>query len=229
MSRIISVLIVVVVVGLLAGGYVYLSAPAAKTPAPLTASTTSGAIRIVALGDSLTAGYGIPLSDSYPSQLEDTLLSEGYAVKVINAGVSGETTSGTLARAQFIRNQKPQIVLLGIGGNDALRLLPVEEARKNIRETISILKSGENPPQVLLLQMQAPLNAGFANKRNFDAIYTDLAEEFDIPLVPFILFEVQLNQKYVIDDGIHLNREGYAVLVEKYIAPAVREVLQEMD
>lgn len=229
MNKIISVIIGAVTLGVIAGGYFYFSTPRADAPVPQAWGVAEDVIRIVALGDSLTAGYGIPLNESYPSQLEVVLRAEGYAVEVINAGVSGETTSGTLARAQFVRDQNPRIVLLGIGGNDALRFLPLEDARKNVRETLRTLQSGENPPRVLLLQMQAPLNAGFAYKRDFDSIYIDLAEEFGIPLVPFIVFDVQLNQKYVIEDGIHLNKQGYVVLVEKYIAPAVKKVLRGLE
>ncbi len=228
MKKIISSIVAVVALCLLAGGYYVFFTPRATAPSPTSSLESKNAIRIVALGDSLTAGYGIPLADSYPSQLQNVLRAEGYDVDVINAGVSGETTSGTVARAQFIRDQNPRIVLLGIGGNDALRFLPLDNMRKNMRETIRVLQSGEKPPQILLLQMQAPLNAGFAYKRDFDSTYSDLSKEFDIPLVPFIVPEVQLAQKYLIDDGIHLNKEGYAVLVEKYIAPAVKEILNEL-
>lgn len=229
MKKIISSIVAVAVLSLLVGGYFIFFIPRATAPSPVSPLELKDAVRIVALGDSLTAGYGIPLADSYPSQLQNALRAEGYNVEVINAGVSGETTSGTVARAQFIRDQNPRIVLLGIGGNDALRFLPLDDMRKNMRETIRILQSGEDPPQILFLQMQAPLNAGFAYKRDFDSIYTALAKEFDIPLVPFIVAEVQLDPKYVIEDGIHLNKEGYAVLVEKYIEPAVREVLGSLE
>lgn len=180
---------------------------------------------IIAFGDSLTAGYRLPLSESYPAQLEAKLVSEGFSVRVINAGVSGETTQGNRERAEFIRGQNPNIVILGIGGNDALRALPLSETKKNIQATIEALLSGMEPPKIILLKMQAPLNSGIAYKKEFDAIYEDIAEAYDIPLVPFLVLEVFLNSKYMLDDGIHPNKDGYNVLVEKYIWKEVAKLI----
>jgi acyl-CoA thioesterase I len=202
--------------------YTRTTAPAPHTlPTPTTTSSTT----IIAFGDSLTAGYGLPLSESYPSQLAALLTQEGYTLTVINAGVSGETTAGSKSRAQFIRAQHPTIVLLGIGGNDALRALPVEQATQNIRDTLTVLTSGEDPPRVLLLEIQAPLNAGFAYKASFDQMYQTLAHEFAIPLIPFVVRDLILNPAYVQQDGIHYNKAGYARIIEEYIAPAVRDAL----
>ncbi|MDQ5962564.1 MAG: acyl-CoA thioesterase [Patescibacteria group bacterium] len=181
---------------------------------------------IIAFGDSLTAGYRLPLFESYPAQLEQKLKDAGFSVTVVNAGISGETTRGNLERAQFIRDQNPNVVLLGIGGNDALRSLPIEETRKNIKETMSILLSGANPPKVLLLKMQAPINSGLGYKQAFDSLYKDIAKEYDVELIPFIVMEVFLNTKYMLDDGIHPNKEGYALLVEKYILEEVVRALR---
>ena len=144
-------------------------------------------LTIIAFGDSLTAGYGLPASESYPAQLEALLKEKGVSVRVVNAGVSGETTRGNLERAAFIRKQSPDIVLLGIGGNDALRMLPLEETKKNIRGTIQTLQAGEQPPVLVLLTMQGPLSAGAAYKRDFDAMYPELAREFDLIQSPFTM------------------------------------------
>ncbi len=187
-------------------------------------------VRIVAFGDSLTAGFGLPLAESYPAILERTLHELGHSVEVVNAGVSGETTAGARERAQFIRDrQNADIVLLGIGGNDALRSLPVSEARANITHILTTLTSGEDAPQVLLLQIQAPQNAGVAYKEAFDALYPDLAREFDIPLVPFVVLEVVRDSAFMLPDGIHPNSAGYEFLVHEYIAPAVEALLPEGD
>ncbi len=188
-----------------------------------------GGATIIAFGDSLTAGYGLPVSESYPAQLEKALIAKDLNVIVINSGVSGETTKGNLERAAFIRSQKPDIVLLGIGGNDALRALPIEETKKNILETVTTLKGGENPPVVMLLQMQSTLNAGLSYKRAFDAMYEDIAASQNIILLPFLTAEVFLKQENKLSDGIHLNKAGYAKVVELYLAEPVAEVIEKIE
>lgn len=191
-------------------------------------STDDGTVKIIALGDSLTAGYGLPISESYPAQLESALIEQGLKVKVINSGVSGETTRGNLERAAFIRNQAPDIVLLGIGGNDALRLLPLTETKDNLRKTVEILRSGPNPPVVILLQMQAPLNVGLSYKQSFDAMYKEVASEFGLILLPFITAEVFLKAQNKLPDGIHLNRSGYGEVVRLYLLDRVGQVVRQI-
>lgn len=189
----------------------------------------AGGVTIIAFGDSLTAGYGLPINESYPAQLDASLKAAGKQAKVINAGVSGETTRGNLERAAFIRSQNPDIVLLGIGGNDALRALPVTDTKANIIQTIETLKSGENPPVVILLKMQSPLNAGLSYKREFDAMYEEIAQSQEIVLVPFLTAEVFLNQENKLQDGIHLNKVGYARVVEDYLLEPVTEVIEKIE
>jgi acyl-CoA thioesterase-1 len=190
--------------------------------------TTKPETTIIAFGDSLTAGYGLTASEAYPAQLETSLLGLGYDVAVINAGVSGETTRGNLERASFIRSQNPDVVLLGIGGNDALRLLPFSETEKNLRQTIETLQSGENPPVVILLRMQAPLTAGLSYKRDFDSLYEDLANEYRLVLVPFLTAELFLDSANKLSDGIHYNAEGYRQVVQMYLLPALTQVLDKL-
>lgn len=194
---------------------------------PTKTAAVSG-VKIIAFGDSLTAGYDLPVDESYPAQLEAALKAKGKNVSVINSGVSGETTRGNLERAPFIRSQNPDIVLLGIGGNDALRALPVEETKKNISDTIDILKSGENPPVVILLQMQAPLNAGLSYKRTFDALYQEIATSKGVMLLPFLTTEIFLKQENKISDGIHLNKVGYGKVVQQYLLEPVSEVVVKL-
>ncbi len=184
--------------------------------------------KIIAFGDSLTAGYGLTLDEAYPAQLEVSLRKMGYAVSVINSGVSGETSRGNKERAQFIASQNGDIVILGIGGNDALRLLSVEDAKKNIKETIDILKAGKTPPRsIVLLKMQAPLTAGLQYKKNFDALYKEVAEEKGLVLVPFLTTELFLDSANRLPDGIHYNKEGYRKAVEMYVAPAIAKILKK--
>jgi acyl-CoA thioesterase-1 len=181
--------------------------------------------KIISFGDSLTAGYGLNLEDSYPMQLEKKLLEQKYKVKIINAGVSGETSMGNLERAEFIRTQNPDIVILGIGGNDALRGLNINDTKENIENTIKILQSGSNPTKVILLQIQSPNNLGIKYKKEFDAIYQSVSKNKSVPLVPFVVDEVFLSPKYMLGDGIHPNAEGYKILIDKYINPEVLKFL----
>ncbi len=221
-------LAIVLGLGLLIGLFIRDSNDAIIADLPLRQSGEP-VIKIIAFGDSLTAGYGLPVEESYPAQLESALQAAGYDVTVINSGVSGETTKGNLERAAFIRSQNPDIVLLGIGGNDALRLLPVTEARKNIAQTIQILKRGKNPPVVLLLKMQAPLNVGLGYKQEFDALYDALGEEQGIVVVPFLTTEIFLSKENKISDGIHLNQVGYRKVVEQYLLPTLTQILKEIN
>lgn len=191
---------------------------------------TDSEIKIVAFGDSLTAGYGLPASAAYPAQLEDALVAAGFDVSVINSGVSGETSRGSLERANFIVKQKPDVVILGIGGNDALRLLSVSETQNNIEQTIDILRNDSvNSPVIILLQMQAPLNAGLGYKREFDAIYENIAETKRVILVPFLTSELFLKPENKLTDGIHYNQAGYRQAVDLYIFPIVKEVLEGLE
>lgn len=188
-------------------------------------SIQADVLTIIAFGDSLTAGYGVSQVDSYPYQLEVALRNQGYNVRVVNAGVSGETTRGNLERANFIRSQNPDMVILGIGGNDSLRSLPIEETEKNIRATIEILQSGMVPPRILLLHMRSPLNSGLAYKRRFDALYETIAREKNITLVPFLTADIFLVPDNKLDDGIHYNRIGYQQVVDRYLLPSIKNLL----
>ncbi len=210
--------------------FAYMQFRSDDTGLPVTSDTTpidgEKDSTIIAFGDSLTAGYDLPAQESYPAQLEARLTQKGYSVKVVNSGVSGETTRGNLERAQFIRAQNADIVILGIGGNDAIRSLPVTETKSNIEKTVRILLAGDNPPKVVLLGMQSPLNAGVAYKQSFDAIYKSVADAFAIPLVPFITQEIFFDQTNLLSDGIHLNKVGYGKVVDQYILPAVLSLLK---
>lgn len=190
---------------------------------------TSSPIRIIALGNSLTAGYGLPLADSYPSQLESRLRSKGFNVEVINAGISGETTAGMLERVAFIRSQSADLILLGIGANDMLRFFPLETTEKNLRMILSTLTAPPNAPDLMLLKIEASENIGAAEKVAFDALYPRLAKEFNLTLVPFVTTDVFLNRSFIQEDGLHPNRDGYTRIVERYVAPAVELFLKERD
>jgi len=222
--KIILIIIVSVILTIFLLWYFFLRGNDAKDIA-LETNTDGSKYTIVAFGDSLTAGYGLPLYESYPAQLEERLKTEGLDIKVINAGVSGETSKGNNERATFIKDQKPNMIIWGIGGNDALRALPVSEMKSNMESTIQILQSAESKPKILMLKMQSPLNAGFKYKKEFDAVYEDLAEKYDLQLVPFLVSSVFLNADLMLQDRIHPNKDGYAKLIEDNILDAVlREI-----
>lgn len=186
---------------------------------------TGNPFTIIAFGDSLTAGYGVELSESYPSILETKLQEANFQAKVINMGVSGETTSMALERITFIKEQMPDVVLLGIGANDMLRALPPEEAKKNIETIIKSFQEAGIP--VVLLGMKSVATNGSAYRESFDGLYPTLAKEYDIPLVPFFLEDVVLNPTRNISDGIHPNKVGYEIIVEKNILPVLLPYLKQ--
>lgn len=190
---------------------------------------TEANFTIVAFGDSLTAGYGLREDESYPAQLQKALTLAGYEVKVINLGVSGETTAENLKRINEVKSLNPDIVLLGIGGNDALRQLPVAETKKNILSEITLIQDDINPPVVVLLQMQAPPTAGLSYKDDFDNLYKEVAEERNVILVPFITMKLFLDPKNKLADGIHYNALGYKKVIDQYLQPTMIEILDKLE
>lgn len=181
---------------------------------------------IVALGDSLTAGYGVDLSESYPAVLEKMLRKNGYKYKVINAGVSGETSSGTLSRVEWIMTQNPDIVIVETGANDGFRGVPVTLVKKNLIEIVTILQ--KKNVRVLLAGMKMVWNLGPDYVLQFNEIYPQLAEEKDIELMPFFLEDVAIRDNLNLEDGIHPNSEGYEIIVDN-LYPHVVKVIQSVN
>ena len=189
-----------------------------------TTQETSEAYKIVAFGDSLTAGYGVKLEESYPSILEKYLKVENPNIEIVNMGVSGETTTGGLDRVDFVISQNPQLVLLGLGANDMLRSTDPEITKGNLEKMILAFKQKNIP--IVLMGMKAQASSGFSYKRKFDSIYADLAKKHDVALVPYFLENVVLVRSLNIDDGIHPNREGYEKIAQENVLPVVRKVLK---
>ena len=181
---------------------------------------------IVALGDSLTAGFGVDLSESYPALLEEALQKNGYTYTVVNAGVSGETSSGTLARVEWILAQNPAVVIVETGANDGLRGVPVQLIEENLREIIALLQ--ENNVEVLLVGMKMVMNLGPVYVSQFNDLYPRLAKEMDIEFMPFFLEDVATKPQLNIDDGIHPNSAGYRVIVEN-LYPYVLNVIDSVN
>lgn len=176
---------------------------------------------ILAFGDSLTAGYGVPEEENYPRRLQNILNEKGYAYQVVNAGVSGDTTAGGLRRLPWLLKQKPKIVVLALGANDGLRGLPAKEIYSNLKQIIQLCK--EHNAHVLLAGMKIPPNYGEEYSRQFEAVFTRLTKEFKLPLVPFLLEGVAAKKELTQPDGLHPVGPGY-----KIVAESVWKALQPM-
>ncbi len=188
-----------------------------------TAAPASQPLRIVVLGDSLVAGFGIKPSEAFPAQLERALKERGHDVEVINAGVSGDTTAGGLDRVGWAVPERTGAVILELGANDALRGLDPRRAKSNLDRIITTLKAGG--AEVLLAGMLAPRNLGEPYTRAFDAIYPELAAKHGLLLYPFFLDGVALNAKLNLDDGLHPNSRGVAEITKK-ILPSVEQLIE---
>jgi acyl-CoA thioesterase-1 len=184
----------------------------------------NGDCRIAVLGDSLAAGYGLPLEQAFPAQLEDALQGAGYACVVLNAGVSGDTSAGGLARVDWMLGDEPSHVIVELGGNDGLRALPPDEMAANIDSILERL--GDAGIEVLIAGMLAPPNLGRAYGDEFKAVFPQLAEEHDVPLYPFFLEGVAADPSLNQQDGIHPNADGIEVIVERML-PAIGSWLEE--
>jgi acyl-CoA thioesterase-1 len=197
--------------GLLAG-MLAAAVPAAAAPIP-----------ILALGDSITAGFGLPPGEALPVKLEERLKADGYDVTIANGGVSGDTTAGGLARLDWAMGDHPRYVLIELGANDALRGLDPAEAQANLDKILARLAAEH--VKALLIGMLAPGNWGHAYEQQFDAIYPSLAAKYHVPLYPFILDGVALDPKLNQGDGLHPNQAGVALIVGK-LAPMVETLLK---
>lgn len=181
-------------------------------------------VRILAFGDSLTAGYGLPEGDGFVPQLQMALQKMGREVSVINGGVSGDTTAGGLSRLDWMLADKPDMVILELGANDMLRGLPPAEARANLDAIIQRIR--QSGAKLLLVGMLAARNMGEEYRQQFDAIYPDLAKQHDVPLYPFFLDGVAARPELNQSDGLHPTKEGVAVIVAN-ILPAVTQLLDK--
>lgn len=171
------------------------------------------AFTILFLGDSLTEGLGLEVEQSFPSLIEQRLSAEGYSnIKIINAGISGSTSASALERMQWYIRSQPDLVILSMGANDGLRGLSVENMKSNLSATIEFTQS--SGVQVALTGMLTPPNMGKEYTSSFAQVFPDLAEEYNLDFMPFLLQDVagiaELNQA----DGIHPNVEGSRIVAD---------------
>jgi acyl-CoA thioesterase I len=178
---------------------------------------------IVAFGDSLTAGLGVPPDQSYPAHLQRKLDRAGYAYRVVNAGVSGDTTAGGVRRVSWALNSKPTIVILELGANDGLRGLSLNETKANLERIIQQFQQAS--VTVVLAGMKLPPNYGQDYTAGFEALYQALAKQYRLTLIPFFLDGVAVSSTLNQADGIHPTGEGYRLIVEK-VFPTLEPMLE---
>jgi len=189
-------------------------APSTSSFAPAKTSTKSdGRPKIVAFGDSLTAGFGLHEDQSFPTLLQSKLDQKGYRYHVVNAGMSGDTSAGGVGRIDWALEEGPvKFLLLELGGNDGLRGLPVAEMKKNLAEIIE--RAQARGVTVILAGMEAPPNMGEEYTGEFRLVYRDLAKKYKLTLIPFLLEGVAGNREMNQPDGIHPNAAGEKVMTE---------------
>jgi acyl-CoA thioesterase I len=197
-------------------GVLFLALCGSLTPA------AGRAPEILAFGDSLTAGLGLPADAAFPSRLEARLRAEGTIVHVTNAGNSGDTTTDGLARLDWALAEKPDLVILELGANDTLRGIEPGIVRANLDAMITKIQA--SGAKLLLMGMRAPSNWGKDYQREFDRVYPELAQAHGVTLYPFFLEGVAMDPKLNQPDGLHPNERGVAALVER-IAPYVARLI----
>lgn len=175
--------------------------------------TASNRPKVIAFGDSLTAGFGLLENESYPYILQQKLNSDGFDFEVVNAGVSGDTTLGGLERIDWVLEQENvKVLILELGGNDLLRRMPVDTMKSNLSKMIA--KAKAKNIQILLCGMLAPPGVGAAYQRDFQMAFPDLASEHKVTFLPFLLEGVALKKELNQPDGIHPNADGEKIMTE---------------
>ncbi|HSA65065.1 MAG TPA: arylesterase [Nitrospira sp.] len=182
---------------------------------PLTAVADDDRPRIVAFGDSLTAGLGVAQEEAYPARLQRRLDERGLRYRVINAGVSGDTTAGGLRRVDWVLKSRPEFVILELGGNDGLRGLNLQQTKANLAEIVQRCQAAS--VKVILAGMKLPPNYGADYIKGFEAIYPALAKQYRLTLIPFFLEGVAGSTSLNQADGIHPTSEGYRIIADKVL------------
>lgn len=192
----------------------------------LSAAKNTRSMKVLAFGDSLTAGYGLAGRDGFVPRLEAALRAEGYNVTIMNAGVSGDTTAGGKARLGWSLAEKPDAVLLELGANDALRGISPAASEANLGAMLQILQERQIP--VLLIGMKSPPNLGAEYVTAFEEMYPRLAARYKVPLYPFFLDGVAASSALNQPDGIHPNAEGVHEIVRRLL-PVVGKFLDALS
>lgn len=178
---------------------------------------------IVALGDSLTAGFGVAPDEAWPALVESRLRRDGYAYRVVNAGVSGDTSAGALRRIPWVLRARPEIAIVALGANDGLRGQRVDALRANLTDIVTRLRAGG--ARVLLAGMRLPPNYGADFAREFAQAFVDVAKRARVAFMPFLLEGVAADARLNLPDGIHPNPAGHRVVAER-MWPFLRPLLR---
>ena len=182
---------------------------------------------ILILGDSLSASYNIPLEAGWVTLLEKKLINTGYHFNIINASISGETTSGALTRIdQLLKRHTPKLVIIELGGNDGLRGFPFSEIKRNLVEIVN--NALETKSEIILVPMQLPPNYGQAYNQKFQQLYVNIAEEYGIALSKFILEDIATNPALMQDDGIHPLANAQPVMLEN-MWPTIETLINTIE
>lgn len=187
----------------------------------LQASATGPKV-ILFFGDSLTAGYGLSTEEAFPAQVEKKCVDNGTPCKVINAGLSGETSAGGLTRIDWILRRPIDVFVLELGANDGLRGLPLEQTKKNLQAIIDKVKTKYPNVKIVIAGMMVPPNMGPDYTAEFRKIFPELARKNQATLIPFLLADVAGHQNLNLTDGIHPNQEGHKIVarnVYKVLSP----------
>ena len=179
---------------------------------------------LAVLGDSLSAGLGVAPEEAYPALLQERLRREGYDYRVVNAGVSGDTTAGGLRRVDWVLRSRPSLVIVALGANDGLRGLSVAAMRANLAEIVERFRAVG--ASVLLVGMRVPPNYGEAYGREFAAAFSAVARKMGVPLMPFLLDGVAGDARLNQPDGVHPTARGQAIIAERlwpYLKPLLRK------
>lgn len=183
---------------------------------------------ILFMGDSLTAGYGLEPSQAFPSLIQGKIHKEGMSFKVVNAGLSGETTSSGLRRIDWLLKQKIDVLVIELGGNDGLRGIALDLTQRNLQDMIDKARAKYPGIRIVLAGMEVPPNMGDTYTTEFRKMYPELSKKNNVTLIPFLLEGVgdrpELNQR----DGIHPTAEGHVIVAEtvwKYLRPVLKSLL----
>ncbi|RZF21430.1 arylesterase [Halobacteriovorax vibrionivorans] len=178
--------------------------------------------KVLFLGDSLTAGYGIDPEKAYPNLVRDILKKEGIEITVMNASISGSTSASAVSRLKWSLRGKPDVMLLALGANDGLRGIKLHSTKDNLKKAIKLAKS--KGVKVILAGMQIPPNYGPEYTKEFKKMFPDLKKEEGVTLLPFLLKDVAGQRNLNLDDGIHPNEEGHKIIA-KTVAPFIKGAL----
>ncbi|WP_421873862.1 arylesterase [Marinoscillum sp.] len=198
------------------------SAESQVTEAPKEKSTPV----ILFFGNSITAGYQLDIKDAFPALIQNRLDSLGYTYKVVNAGLSGETSAGGLNRIDWVLQTVPDIFVLELGANDGLRGLDLDETKKNLKGIINKVREANPDVKIILAGMQVPPNLGNEYTGKFQGMFSEIAEESNTELIPFLLDGVAGNPDLNLNDGIHPTPEGHQIVAEN-VWPILQPLLEK--